>query len=171
VQLNTQCTGTNALWIELTGHANNIFPWFLQHCNPSISVTIYSRPWCIILHLQSTLKTGSFIKLLFRATGSCFKLRMWSVVPLFCPSAASLSRQTDQSLCTKVKINLNLSVYHPGVFIKLNNMGFISQTHLLFIYLMYYSGNTSMFRLTIESSSGPYIKVCTYIFLHRSIVK
>jgi hypothetical protein len=36
-------------------------------------------------------------------------------------------------------------------------MAFTSQTHLLLLYLMYYSGN--MFRLTIESSSGPYIKI------------
>jgi len=35
-------------------------------------------------------------------------------------------------------------------------MVFTSQTHLLLFYLMYYSGN--MFRLAIESSSGPYIK-------------
>jgi len=35
-------------------------------------------------------------------------------------------------------------------------MAFISQTHLFLLYLMYYSGN--MFRLAIESSSGPYIK-------------
>ena len=50
-----------------------------------------------------------------------------------------------------------LSVYHPGVFTKLNKMVFTSQTHLLLLYLMCYSGN--MFRLAIESSSGPYIKI------------
>jgi len=33
-----------------------------------------------------------------------------------------------------------LSVHHPGVFTKLNKMVFTSQTHLLFLYLMYYSG-------------------------------
>jgi len=38
---------------------------------------------------------------------------------------------------------------------KLNKMVFNSQT-ILFFYLMYYSGN--MFRLVIESSTGPYIK-------------
>ena len=38
-----------------------------------------------------------------------------------------------------------------------NKMVFTSQTHLLLLYLMYYSGN--MFRLAIESSSGPYIKI------------
>lgn len=64
-------TGTNAPWMELSSHATNIFSWFFQHGNPSISVTIYSRPWCIILHLQSTLKTGSSIKLLYTATSSC----------------------------------------------------------------------------------------------------
>jgi hypothetical protein len=42
-----------------------------------------------------------------------------------------------------------VSVYHPGVFTKLNKIVFISQTHLFFIVLMYYSGN--MFRLSIES--------------------
>jgi hypothetical protein len=36
-------------------------------------------------------------------------------------------------------------------------MVFTSQTHLIFLYLMYYTGN--MFRLAIESSSGPYIKI------------
>jgi hypothetical protein len=50
-----------------------------------------------------------------------------------------------------------LSVYHPGVFTKLNKMVFISKTHFLLLYLMYYSGD--MFRLSIESSSGPYIKI------------
>jgi hypothetical protein len=34
---------------------------------------------------------------------------------------------------------------------------FISQAHLFILYLMYYLGN--MFRLDIESSSGPYIKI------------
>ena len=34
-------------------------------------------------------------------------------------------------------------------------MVFNSQTQLLLLYLMYYPGN--MFRLAIESSSGPYI--------------
>jgi len=31
-----------------------------------------------------------------------------------------------------------LSVYHPRVFTKCNKMVFTSQTHLLFLYLMYY---------------------------------
>ena len=39
----------------------------------------------------------------------------------------------------------------------LNKIVFTSQTHLLFLYVIYYSGN--MFRLAIESSSGPYIKI------------
>jgi hypothetical protein len=39
---------------------------------------------------------------------------------------------------------------------ELNKIAFTSQTHL-YLYLMYYSGN--MFRLAIESSSGPYIKI------------
>jgi len=34
---------------------------------------------------------------------------------------------------------LKLSVYHPGVFTNLNKMVFISQTHLILLYLMYYS--------------------------------
>jgi len=36
-------------------------------------------------------------------------------------------------------------------------MVFTSETNLLFLYLMYYSGD--MFRLAIESSSGRYIKI------------
>jgi len=36
-------------------------------------------------------------------------------------------------------------------------MVFISQTRLILMYLMYFSDN--MFRLAIESSSGPYIKI------------
>jgi hypothetical protein len=52
---------------------------------------------------------------------------------------------------------LKLSVYDLGVFTKLNKIVFTSQTQVLFLYLMYYSGN--MFRLAIESSSGPYIKI------------
>jgi len=43
------------------------------------------------------------------------------------------------------------------VLVKVNKMVFTSQTHLLLLYLMYYSGN--MFRLSIELSSGPYIKI------------
>ena len=35
------------------------------------------------------------------------------------------------------KFVVKLSIYHPGVFIKLNKMVFISQTHLLLLYLMY----------------------------------
>ena len=38
-----------------------------------------------------------------------------------------------------------------------NKMVFTSQTQLLLMYLMYYSGNMS--RLAIESSSDPYIKI------------
>jgi hypothetical protein len=52
--------------------------------------------------------------------------------------------------------SLKLSVYHPGVFsnsIKLS----LSVKNTLCFDLMYYSGN--MFRLAIESSSGPYIKI------------
>ena len=37
-----------------------------------------------------------------------------------------------------------------------NNIVSISHTHTFILYLIYYLGN--MFRLTIESSSGPYIK-------------
>jgi len=40
---------------------------------------------------------------------------------------------------------------------RVDKMVFTSQTHLLLLYLMYYSGN--MFRLAIELSSGPYIKI------------
>jgi len=58
---------------------------------------------------------------------------------------------------SKQSVLFKLSVYHLGVFIKLNKMAFTSQTHFLFLYLKYYSGN--MFRLAIESSSGPYIKI------------
>jgi hypothetical protein len=36
-------------------------------------------------------------------------------------------------------------------------MVFTSQTYLFIMYLVYHSGN--MFRLAIESSSGPYIKI------------
>ena len=38
--------------------------------------------------------------------------------------------------------NVKLCVYHPGVFIRLNKTVFISQTHLLLLYLMYYSGKS-----------------------------
>ena len=41
-------------------------------------------------------------------------------------------------------------------------MVFTSQTYILLLYLMYYSGN--MFRLAIESSSGPYIKYRSLIY-------
>jgi len=52
-------------------------------------------------------------------------------------------------------------------------MVFTSQKHLLFLYLMYYSGN--MFRLAIESSSGPYIKIQIlnlqgYVFLCKGMM-
>jgi hypothetical protein len=65
------------------------------------------------------------------------------------------NRTRDLQACNEVK----LSVYHSRVFIKLNKMVFTSQTHLLFLYLLYYSGN--MFRLAVESSSGPYIQIQT----------
>ena len=44
-----------------------------------------------------------------------------------------------------------------AVISPVNKMVFISQTHLLLLYLMYYSGK--MFRLAVESSSGPYTKI------------
>ena len=56
-----------------------------------------------------------------------------------------------------VVVKFKLTVYHPGVFTELSKTVFTSQTHLLLLYSMYYSGN--MFRLVIESSSGPYIKI------------
>jgi len=40
-----------------------------------------------------------------------------------------------------IKCSFKLCVYYPGVFSKLNKIGLISQTHLLFFYLMYYSGD------------------------------
>jgi hypothetical protein len=54
------------------------------------------------------------------------------------------------------KLAFKLSVYHPGVFTELNKVVFTSQTHLLFVLNVLF-GN--MFRLVIESSSGPYIKI------------
>jgi len=55
-----------------------------------------------------------------------------------------------------------LSVYHPGVFTKPNKMVFTSQTHLLLLYLMYYSGN--MFGLAIESSSGTTLQAVGFVY-------
>ena len=47
-------------------------------------------------------------------------------------------------------MNLNLVFTIPECLTEINKMVFTSQTHLLLLYLMFYSGN--MFRLAIESS-------------------
>jgi hypothetical protein len=58
-----------------------------------------------------------------------------------------------------------LKLYHPGVFTKLNKW-FLSVKHTFILYLMHYLSN--MFRLTIESLSGPYIKI--QILIHSKCV-
>jgi hypothetical protein len=64
-------------------------------------------------------------------------------------------------------LELYRNKYLVRLLVCFNKMVFTSETHLYF-YLMYYSCN--MFRLAIESSSGPYIKIQILIFFYSKCV-
>ena len=74
-----------------------------------------------------------------------------------------VTRHCERNICTYVEYFLTVFSVGQLLFLSwfrckfLDKMVFTSQTHLLLLYLMYYSGN--MFRLVTESSSGPYIKI------------
>ena len=103
--------------------------------------------YCMASHLKYLFYIGDFLKMLHWRTKFCFLCHI------------SLMNPSDN---VYMRLTLYTHFYWTSRIVQtvmhLNSIiWFLSVKHTFILYLMHYLGN--MFRLTIESSSGPYIKI------------